>query len=287
MLAEWMIILVRSLLMFVILLVFLRMAGSKQISQMTYSDFVIGIATGAIAALISLNLITNLAYGLLGLAFWLLLPLLVNYLSLKSKMFHDLVYGNQTILIKHGKVLEDNLKKVRYTGEELLSQLRRKNVFNIANVEFAVMEPNGDVSVLLKPEETPITPKQLEWKVPVAGEPQTVILDGNIVDEGLRNQGLNRSWLQSELDKQGLSVENIFIGQVDSAGDLYVDLFDDAIQVPQPTTKALVYATLKKCEADLELYALATSQQQVKQGYQQAAEQLSEVIAELRPQLRR
>jgi uncharacterized membrane protein YcaP (DUF421 family) len=278
---------VRSLLMFVILLVFLRMAGSKQISQMTYSDFVIGITTGAIAALISLNIITNLAYGLLGLALWLLLPLLVNYLSMKSKVFHDLVYGNQMILIKHGKVLEDNLKKVRYTGEELLSQLRRKNVFNIANVEFAVMEPNGDVSVLLKPELTPITPKQLEWKVPTMGEPQTVILDGNIVDEGLRNQGLNRGWLQSELDKLGLSVENIFIGQVDSSGDLYVDLFDDAIQVPKPTTKALVYATLHKCEADLELYALATNQQKTKQGYEQAAEQLSEVIADLRAQLRR
>ncbi|RXT09080.1 DUF421 domain-containing protein [Ammoniphilus sp. CFH 90114] len=285
--AEWLIILFRSFLMFVIVISFLRIVGSKQTSQMTYADFVVGIAIGGIVALISLNVITNLAYGLLALALWMLMPVAVNYFAMKSKKFHDFIYGNQTILIKHGKVLEDNLKKVRYTGEELLGQLRRKNVFNLADVEFAVMEANGEVSVMLKPEQTPITPRHLEWKVAITGEPQTVILDGNIIDEGLRNQGLNRGWLHTELEKMGIALENVFIGQVDTSGDLYVDLFNDAIYLPKPTTKELLYATLKKCEADLELYALSTQDKAVKEGYQRSAEQLMEVLTDLRTQLKR
>ncbi|MEW9674554.1 DUF421 domain-containing protein, partial [Ammoniphilus sp. 3BR4] len=200
---------------------------------------------------------------------------------------HDLVRGRETVLIKHGKVLEDNLKEVKYTGEELLSQLRRKNVFNMADVEFAVMEANGEVSVMLKSEQTPITPKHLEWKVASQAEPQTIILDGNILDEGLRNQGLNRAWLKVELDKLGISPENVFIGQVDSSGELYVDLFDDAIQIPKPTTKDLLFATLKKCEADLELFALATEDEATKKMYQDLAGQLTRVITDVRVQLKR
>lgn len=284
---EWILILIRSILMFLVVMTILRFIGRKQTSQMTYSDFVIGIAIGGIAALISLNMVTNLAYGLIALGVWFLMTVLVNYLSLKSKWFHDLVRGRETVLIKHGKVLEDNLKEVKYTGEELLSQLRRKNVFNMADVEFAVMEANGEVSVMLKSEQTPITPKHLEWKVASQAEPQTIILDGNILDEGLRNQGLNRAWLKVELDKLGISPENVFIGQVDSSGELYVDLFDDAIQIPKPTTKDLLFATLKKCEADLELFALATEDEVTKKMYQDLAGQLTRVITDVRVQLKR
>jgi len=284
---EWTIILIRSVIMFLIIVTFLRFIGRKQTSQMTYSDFVIGIVLGSTATLISFNVIKNLALGLIGFTAWVVLLVVLNYLSLKSKWFHDLFHGRETILIKHGKVLEDNLKEVKYTGEELLSQLRRKNIFNIADVEFAVMEANGEVSAMLKSEQTPITPKHLEWQVAANAEPQTVILDGNIMDEALRNQGLNRQWLQIELEKTGISIENVFIGQVDANGDLYVDLFDDAIQIPKPTTKELLYATLKKCEADLELYALSTNQPEVKKKYQDGATELSEVLQSLRIKLKR
>ena len=199
--AEWITILIRSFLMFIIIVTFMRIIGRKQTSQMTYSDFVVGIAIGTTTALISFNVIKNLALGLVGLGAWIAFSIVLNYLSLKSKWFHDLFRGRETVLIKHGKVLEENLKEVKYTGEELLSQLRRKNIFRFADVEFAVMEANGEVSVMLKSEQTPITPKQLGWQVAANAEPQTVILDGNIMDEPLRNQGLNRQWLHTELEK--------------------------------------------------------------------------------------
>jgi uncharacterized membrane protein YcaP (DUF421 family) len=284
---EWITILMRSLFLFIFIVIALRIAGRKQTSQMTYSDFVIGIVVGGIVALISLNIITNLAYGMIGLGIWILLPMLTNYLSLKSKWFHDLFRGRETVMIKHGKVMEDNLKEVRFTGEELLSQLRRKNIFNVADVEFAVLEANGEITALLKSEKTPITPKHLQWQVAARAEPQTVILDGNIINEGLRTQGVDRAWLKVQLDKMGISPENVFIGQVDSSGDLYVDLFDDAILIPQPTTKDLLYATLKSCEADLEIYALSTQNPQTKAMYGRCANELAEMITELKIQLKR
>lgn len=141
--------------------------------------------------------------------------------------------------------------------------------------------------MLLKSEQSPITPKHLEWKVASKAETQTIILDGNIMDEALRQQGLNREWLETELDKIGITRENVFIGQVDSSGDLFVDLFDDAIQTPQPTTKDLLYATLKKCEADLELYALATTDEEARKMYQQSANELMTINSELRATLKR
>lgn len=283
----WIVVLIRALFMYLVVTFLLRLIGRKQTSQMTYSDFVTGIAIGGIAAIISLGLEKNLAYAILAFGVWIIAPLATSLLSMKSKMFHDLVFGRQTVLIKNGKVMEENLKEVRYTGEELLSQLRRKNVFNLADVEFAVMESNGEVSVMLKSEQTPITPKQLDWPVGPKAEPQTVILDGNIIDEGLKNQGLNRNWLQTELEKIGVTLENVFIGQVDSSGDLYVDLFDDLILVPKPTTKDLLYATLKKCEADLEIFALETNKVEVRKTYQQIAAELAEVIQDLKPILKR
>ncbi|RKD22734.1 hypothetical protein BEP19_10810 [Ammoniphilus oxalaticus] len=282
---DWVQMIIRSFLMFLFIVTLLRIVGRKQISQMTYSDFVVGITIGTAAALIAFNVIPNLVNGLLGLTAWVLFLIGLNVLTMKSKWFHDLFRGRETILVRRGKVLEDNLKEVQYTPEELLSQLRRKNIFHLADVEFAVMEANGEVSVMLKSEQTPITPKHLEWAVASQAEPQTVVLDGNIMDEALTGQGLNRQWLQTELDKIGISLANVFIGQVDANGDLFVDLFDDAIEIPKPKTKELLYATLKKCEADLAMFALDTDQPEVKRQYQVSSEVIEEVAQSLRSKL--
>lgn len=89
-------------------------------------------------------------------------------------------------------------------------------------------------------------------------EPQVVIMDGEILDEPLSIAGLNRRWPHEELDKLGVAKENVFLGQVDSDGQLTVNLYDDKIKVPAPQEKPLLLAKIKKCQADLELFALAT-----------------------------
>ncbi|MFZ5631559.1 MAG: DUF421 domain-containing protein [Bacillota bacterium] len=284
---EWLNILVRSTGLFVLTLLLVRIMGKRQTSRMTFFDLVTVIVIGVTAAAISLNLIENLAGGLIALAVWTMLPALIYVLSIKYKAVRDIIQGRETVLINHGKVLEDKLMEARFTPEDLLSQLRKKNVFNFADVEFAVLEPTGEVSVLLKKDKQPATAKTLNINVGQESVPQTVMLDGIIMDEPLAAMGLNRGWLHTELEKAGVAPENVFIAQADSTGQLYLDLFDDAVQVPKPKTRELVFSTLKKCQADCELYALGTKHPEAKEMYRRASVALSEVIKETEPLLKR
>jgi uncharacterized membrane protein YcaP (DUF421 family) len=283
---EWLIILFRSLGLFILLTIMVPLFGRKPLSGMTSYDYIIGLVTASMIALIALNVIPNLAYGLIGLFAWLLSILVIQYLIQKSKWAHDHFYGKEIVVVKQGKVMEENLHSARLTAEELLSQLRRRNIFNLADVEFAVMEANGDITAMLKREQQPMTPKDMRIQVSTMKEPQAVILDGNIMDEPLTTLGLNRAWLQNELDKMGISAENIFIAQVDSMGELYLDLFDDTILTPQATTKELLLATLKKIEADFMTYALETQDKKWKDDYAVFAQNVREITQRIEPQLK-
>lgn len=280
-------ILIRSFLAFVVLFALAKLFGKRQISQLTYIEYIVGITIGSIAAFMATDMDGPIYHSLITLAIFSALPILLEFLSLKSKHIRDFVDGKSTILIKDGKVLEDNLKKERLTSEDLLEHLRMKNVFKVADVEFAVMETNGDVSVLLKADQQPLTPKLLNMQVSPAEAPQAVIMDGAIMDESLSNLGLNRGWLKVELAKAGVALENVFLGQIDKGGQLYLDLFDDKLMVPEPTMMPLTYATLKKCQADLELYALATKSEEMKQNYTEYAKRIQHVMDQVNPLLNR
>ena len=106
-------------------------------------------------------------------------------------------------------------------------------------------------------------------------------MDGEIIDDRLSTAGRSRQWLHTELAKLGVTIENVFLGQVDSYGELTVDLFDDKIQVPSPQEKPLLYATLKKCQADLELFALGTDNPEAKQMYTKNSKKLQSAIDKL------
>lgn len=283
---EWINILLLTLGLFILTLLLVRLIGKRQTSRMTLFDLTTAIVIGVMVALISLKLVKPIS-GLVALAVWVGASIGVYFLAIKLKWLRDIVQGKETILINHGKVLEDKLLEVRYTPEDLLGKLREKGAFKVADVEFAILEPNGEVSVMLKKQQQPLTANSVGLPVGAESIPQTVMLDGEILDEPLAAMGLNRQWLLTELEKSGVAKANVFVAQVDSAGQLYLDLFDDAIQVPQPKTKELIFATLKKCQSDCELYALATKQQTAKAMYQRSAQSLSGVINELLPLLKR
>ena len=175
--------------------------------------------------------------------------------------------------------MEDNLSKERITGEEFLQEMRSKKAFNLADVEFAVMETNGEINVSLKADKKPVTSYDLGKQVASKAEPQAVILDGNILNEGLTNAGLNHDWLKTQLEIKG--------GQVDSSGDLYVDLFDDMIQVPKTQVKEMLYASIKKTQADFISFSLDCDDKDTKTMYSKNAEKLEEIIKKLEPYLLR
>ncbi|MBU9711431.1 DUF421 domain-containing protein [Evansella tamaricis] len=274
----WLEVVLRSLVAVIILLFLSRTFIRKSMAQVTYFEFVSGIVIGAILAIGSIHLQVPIAYPIMGLIIWAVVSYGLGWLSIKSQTVRNFVQGRGIPLIKDGKVLEDNLKKERYSTDELLKQLRSKNAFQVADVEFAVLETSGDVSVLLKKDYQPVTPKDIQLKVAPIKEPETVIMDGKVLDEPLATIGKNRQWLETELEKQGAAIENVYLGQVDSYGQLTIDLFDDKLKVPSPQEKPLLYATMKKCQADLELFALSTDNQEAKQMYTEHSKQMEAAI---------
>jgi uncharacterized membrane protein YcaP (DUF421 family) len=274
----WLLVIIRSFSFLVVLFLLTKWLGKRQISQLSFFEYVTGITIGSIAAEVSTGLEKNFWYGMYSMFIWAIVPFIVGFVTLKSKRVRDFVDGKATVIIKDGKVLEDNLKKEKYTIDELMELLRKKDVFNIADVEFAVLEANGDLSVLLKKENQPLTPKDLGLKTAAEKETQTVIMDGKILDGPLSASGHNRGWLQTELKKIGVTLDNVFIGQVDSYGQLTVDIYDDKIQIPSSQEKPLLLASLKKCQADLELFSLQTDSQAAQKMYANHAKRLGKIL---------
>ena len=155
----------RSVIAIVALFLLTKLMGKRQLSQMTFFEYAVGITIGSLAGIVALDLEGNVYHGLVAMLITALFPIVFEWVALKSKIIRDIVDGKTRILIKDGKVLEDNLKKERMTTEELMEHLRLKDAFKVADVEFALMEASGQVSVLLKKDNQPITPKHLGVQV--------------------------------------------------------------------------------------------------------------------------
>ncbi|OIK09422.1 hypothetical protein BIV60_23970 [Bacillus sp. MUM 116] len=281
----WVFIITRSIIFLLLLFLTTKLLGKKQISELSFFEYVAGITIGSIAGEVVTGLESNAYHGALAIIVFGLITFLSDFLSLKSKKFRDVMEGRGAIVIKDGRVLEENLKKEKYTIDELSALLRQKDIFRIADVEFAVLEPRGNLSALLKKENRPLTPKDLNMKTANEKEPQTVIMDGKILDEALRSSGKSRNWLNTELEKLGVTLDNVFIGQVDTYGELTVDIYDDKIQVPSPQQRPLLMAMLKKTHADLELFSLATDCTESREMFKKNAVIVQNAIEKLAPYL--
>ncbi|MGC7871453.1 DUF421 domain-containing protein [Desulfosporosinus sp. SYSU MS00001] len=281
---ETLYLILKSLALFCIAWLSMRLIGKRNITKVKPFNFLSYIIIAVVVTLMSLNLI-NLSSGFVVLITWVVLPLALDFLGIKSQVIHQFINGRETVLIKHGKIMEENLLQVRMTGEDLLAELRSKNIFNLTDVEFAVMESNGEINAYLKADKKPITAHDVGQKVSPQAEPQTVIMDGNILAEPLSSLGLNQDWLKTELDKMGVALENVFICQVDSSGELFLDLFNDAVEIPQPKVRELLYANLEKIQADLLAFSLQTENKSAKGMYLRNSQKLDHLINKLRPYL--
>lgn len=283
---DWLNVMLRSLFFLVVLFFITKLLGKKQISQLSFFEYITGITIGNIGAELATKVEHSLFNGVVSIATFSLAPFIAGFISIKSRPFRNFVEGKGTVFIQDGKLLEDNLKKEKYTIDELLELLRKKDVFNVSDVEYAVLEATGDLNVLLKKENQPLTAKDLNLKLaPIKGS-ETVIMDGEILDEPLSTVGRNRLWLKTELVKQGITVENVFLGQINTYGELTVDLYDDKLKVPSPQERPLLWATLKKCQADLELFALSTDSIEAKEMYQVNSLKIQRTIDKIEPILK-
>jgi uncharacterized membrane protein YcaP (DUF421 family) len=221
-------IMLRSSLAFFALLLFVRLMGKQQMSQLTFFDYVTGITIGSIAANLSVQLKDPFWDVLVGMTMWTVLAIILAQLCMKSIWLRKIVDGEPTIVISNGKILENNLKRIRIPLEGLLSELRAQEIFHIEDVEFALLEPSGKLSVQKKTQNQTITAKDLHMTTVYDGLPTNLVLDGVVLKDALQSLHLSHSWLVAQLQKQNLTdFTQISLAQLDTQGNLYVDVKKD------------------------------------------------------------
>lgn len=224
------VVIIRSIISFFLLLLFVRLMGKQQVAQLTFFDYVVGITIGSIASTTSVQVNENLLSTLAGLATWTVLAIMLAYISLHSIKFRRIIDGKATVVIENGKILESNLKLIRIPIEELLSELRTQGVFNIADVEYALLEPSGKLSIQKKSQKQPLTPEDLKIPTQYDGLPTNVILDGNLLEEALKSLNLSKAWLNYQLGTKSIyDIKEVSLAQLDTRGNLYVDLKGDRL----------------------------------------------------------
>lgn len=219
------VVIIRSFLAFFILLVLIRLIGKQQVSQLTFFDYILGITIGSTASTLSVQVNENSLATISGMIVWTVLSILLAIFSLRFKWLQKLVEGKATIVIQNGHLMDKNLKKIRIAYEELMSELRIQGVFTVNDVEYALFEPNGKLSVQKKSQKQPVTPGDLNISTQYDGMPANLILDGTLQKEVLQKLRLSKSWLLFQLKKQNiLDIERVALAQLDTRGNLFVDL---------------------------------------------------------------
>lgn len=225
---EGLVVLVRSIIGFFSLLIFAKVLGKQQISQLTFFDYVLGITIGSISGSLTTDLSSRAWPHWVGLITWATLGYLMEVISIRWRYAAKYLEGEPTIVIMNGKIMEDALKKMKYTVAEVLGLLRGKDIFNLNEVAYAILEPNGDISVLKKPEYLPLTPKDMNITVKPSGISTEMIYDGIVIEENLRQLNKDKKWLLEQLKIHGIKdPSEVFLLTLDPGGNLYIDKYKD------------------------------------------------------------
>ncbi|MFT9497345.1 YetF domain-containing protein [Anaerosolibacter sp.] len=214
---------IRTVIAYFVLLILSRIMGRKMISQMTFFDFAVGITIGSVTANLALGPYNSIRSGVTVLIALTGLVVLLDFLHIKSFRFRKIIDSEPIVAIKNGQIIDDNLRKERFTIDELMMLLRQKNIFSIADVEFAVLEYDGKLSVLPKSQKQPLTPSDINVTTPYKGLTKDIIYDGNILEENFTNTQYNKTTLMNQLKMQGINdVSEVFYAGIDSTGSLCV-----------------------------------------------------------------
>jgi len=225
---NYQLITLRAFMAYFALFIMTRLMGKREISQLTYFDYVVGIGIGTIAGSLAIDTSKGFLNMLPALLVFGFLQIIISFISLKSKAIRRIAEGKPTILIRKGEILEDNLAKARLNVDELLVKLREKNAFNIADVEYAILEIDGKLSVQKRPDKQPLTPSDINSPGQYTGIGTILIEEGKINEDKLMLIGLTKTWLLNKLKEQGIvDISKVMLAQVDEGGNLYVDLKEE------------------------------------------------------------
>lgn len=232
-------VLYRTILAFIIPLALAKLLGKQVVSNMTFHDFVTAITIGGIAANLAFNLRIQTGHLVASLVIFAATSYLVSVIALKFRFTRKWVSGVPTVVIKDGKILEDNMKKIKYTMDSLNDSLREKDVFDISEVDYALLEVNGKLAVKKKDEYTNVTKKDLNLGIP--GEPKLpveLIMEGKILHKNIRQNPTLENEIRNHLNKMNKKVEDVFYAVQGSNKQLFIDFYQDGIHKPTDQKKS-------------------------------------------------
>lgn len=212
---------VRSMFLYIIVLVVMRLMGKREIGQLQPFELVISIMIADLASIPMSGLGIPIFNGIVPILGLLTMHFIISFFNLKSIRFRELTCGKPCILIYRGKIDEKALVKERFTLNELQERLRGNNVFNISDVEYAILETNGEVTVIQKPEKRNVIPEDLGITPEYEGIPYDLIVDGKIMYENLKKIGKDYKWLEKQIKNFAAKPQEILLATIDGKNQIF------------------------------------------------------------------
>lgn len=215
-------IIIRTLILYAATVVFLRIMGKRQIGQLQPYELVVIIMISELAAIPMQNTGVPILNGLIPIFILFASEVTLSYIALKSERARGVICGRPSVLIEKSRIVEDELRRIRYNINDLLEQLRLKDVTNISDVEYAILETSGQLSVILKSDKRPVQPKDLDILPGYEGLPVTLIMDGHVLHANLLRANIELKWLLSQLNQSGIKdYQEVLFACLDSEGKFF------------------------------------------------------------------
>lgn len=199
------IIFVRAAILYIFIVIIVRVMGKKQIGEMQPTELVLALVIADLSAVPMESLNTPILYGIIPILTLFIIEETLSYIALKSDKARGIIYGKPSVIIEHGKILEVELRKLSFNINDLLEQLRLSGFASVDEVEFAILETNGQLSTISKATKRAVTPSDMKLKVENEELPITAVIDGRILSKNLQLIGLDDAWLEKQLAKQGVN----------------------------------------------------------------------------------
>lgn len=212
---------VRAIILYIVVLIVMRMMGKREIGQLQPFELAISIMIADLASVPMTELGIPLSNGIIPILGLLVMHQIISLLNIKSINIRKIICGKPSILIYRGKIDEKVLKKERFTVNELQERLRGNDVFNIGDVEYAILETNGEVTVITKPEKRNVTPEDLNLEVDYEGIPYDLVVDGKIMYENLKVIGRDEQWLEKQLKKFDARPKEVLIATINGKAEIF------------------------------------------------------------------
>ena len=211
----------RAIVLYIIVLVVMRLMGKREIGQLQPFELAISIMIADLATLPMAETGIPISNGIIPILGLLVMHLVISILNMKSTKAREIICGKPSILIFRGKIDQKVLKKERFTINELEERLRDNNIFNIGDVEYAVLETSGQVTVIPKPSKRPTIPEDFNIEPQYEGIPYDLVVDGKVMYKNLEKLGKNYVWLQRQTEKFGIKPEEALIVTIDVNNQFY------------------------------------------------------------------